>query len=69
MTDYFFSLAPIELRRLQRIFDLSRQFVVELETHPYEPAEYSFLTKGRIRELLGHCRVARRYDMGWNENQ
>jgi len=70
LTDFFFSLHPLEpAGRLQRIFDLSRQFIVEVETHPYEPAEYSFLTQGRIPEVLGHSRVARRYNTGWNENQ
>ena len=45
LTDFFFSLPPLEPRaRLERIFFLARQFVVELETHPINPAEYRFLT-------------------------
>lgn len=49
LTDFFFSLAPIEpLDRLQRIFDLSREHVVELETHPVNLEEYRFLTGGEI---------------------
>ncbi len=49
LTDFFFSLAPIEPRdRLQRIFELSREHVVELETHPVNPEEYHFLTGGEI---------------------
>jgi hypothetical protein len=49
LVDFFFSLAPIEpASRLQRIFSLARQFVVEIETHPIQPDEYRFLTAGGI---------------------
>ena len=49
LTDYFFSLPPMEpIERLQRICSLSREFVVELETHPVNPDEYQFLTNGAI---------------------
>jgi chitin disaccharide deacetylase len=69
LTDFFFSLHPLEpTKRLQRIIDLSRQFVVEVETHPYEPAEYSFLTGGGIRKLRGNCPVAPRFDIGLGED-
>jgi len=69
LTDFFFSLHPLEpAGRLQRIFDLSRQFIVEVETHPYEPAEYSFLTGGGIRKLRGNCPVAPRFDIGLRED-
>jgi len=43
LTDYFFSLAPIELPRIEKIFSLARQFTVEVETHPVNPREYTFL--------------------------
>lgn len=49
LTDFFFSLPPFEPpQRLQRIFSLARQSVVELETHPVNPEEYRFLTGGEI---------------------
>jgi len=49
LVDFFFSLPPIEPPgRLQRIFSLARQFVVEVETHPVETEEYRFLTSGEI---------------------
>jgi predicted glycoside hydrolase/deacetylase ChbG (UPF0249 family) len=49
LTDFFFSLEPVEPRdRLQRIFELSREHVVELETHPVSREEYLFLTGGEI---------------------
>jgi hypothetical protein len=68
LRDFFFSLHPLEpTGRLQRIFDLSRQFAVEVETHPYEPAEYSFLTGGGIRKLRGPWSVAPRFDIGLRE--
>src|SRR5262249_54571318 len=69
LTLFFFPSPPLPPpERLHRIFALSRQFVVEVETHPYEPAEYAFLTNGGIRELARNCPVAPRYDLGMNEN-
>jgi predicted glycoside hydrolase/deacetylase ChbG (UPF0249 family) len=48
-TDFFFSLPPLQPpARLQKIFDLARQFVVELETHPINPDEFRFLTQRQI---------------------
>jgi hypothetical protein len=47
LVDYLFSLAPVEpADRLQRIVSLARHAVVELETHPVNPDEYRFLTRG-----------------------
>jgi tryptophan synthase alpha subunit len=44
LTDYFFSLAPLEPReRLERIISLAGQFVIEVETHPVNEAEHRFL--------------------------
>jgi predicted glycoside hydrolase/deacetylase ChbG (UPF0249 family) len=49
LTDLFFSLPPMEPRqRLQRIFAASQDFIVELETHPVNPAEHRFLAGGEI---------------------
>ena len=49
LVDHFFSLAPLEPPiRLQRIFALARQGVVEVETHPVGHEEYRFLTDGEI---------------------
>jgi hypothetical protein len=57
IVDFFFSLTPLEpAARWQRILSLARQFVVEVETHPVEPAEYRFLASG---ELLLHAREFR----------
>ena len=57
IVDFFFSLTPLEPAvRWQRILSLARQFVVEVETHPVEPAEYRFLASG---ELLPHVREFR----------
>jgi len=67
LTDFFFSLEPLAPpERLQRIFDLSRRFVVEVENHACEPAEYLFLTHGGIRELVGDCPIAPRFEIGWS---
>ena len=49
LVDFFFSLPPLERpNRLQRIFSLARQSVVEIETHPVNPNEYRFLMDGEI---------------------
>jgi predicted glycoside hydrolase/deacetylase ChbG (UPF0249 family) len=55
ITDYFFSLTPIEPQRIEKIFSLVRQFTVEVETHPVNPEEYGFLLGG---ELLGRLQVS-----------
>jgi chitin disaccharide deacetylase len=52
LADYFFSLAPLQPEdRLQRIFSLSRDHVVEVETHPVNQDEYQFLTEGGLARL------------------
>jgi predicted glycoside hydrolase/deacetylase ChbG (UPF0249 family) len=62
LTDFFFSLTPLQPEsRLQRIFSLAQQFVVEVETHPVSPEEYRFLTGGEIFRLTGHVQIAPRY--------
>jgi predicted glycoside hydrolase/deacetylase ChbG (UPF0249 family) len=62
VADRFFSLPPLEpLSRLQAIFSLARQFVVEVETHPVNPEEYRFLAGGEILRWAGDCRIAPRY--------
>jgi predicted glycoside hydrolase/deacetylase ChbG (UPF0249 family) len=48
LTDYFFSLPPLEPVRLQRIFALSQQAIVEVEAHPVRPEEYKFLLEGGV---------------------
>jgi hypothetical protein len=49
VSDYLFSLAPLEpARRLQRIFSLAREHVIEVETHPVQPEEYRFLMRGEV---------------------
>ena len=54
VTDHFFSLPPFEpTSRLQRIFGLAQQFVVEVETHPVHPREYQLLAGGEIFRLTG----------------
>jgi hypothetical protein len=59
LTDFFFSLSPIEpASRLQRIFTLARKSVVEVEAHPEKFDEYSFLTGGEILSLAGELRIA-----------
>jgi len=62
VVDFFFSLAPLEpAERLQRIFSLSSQFVVEVETHPVNLDEYRFLAEGGIFRQFGDLSIAPRF--------
>lgn len=59
LTDFFFSLPPLEpAERLHRIFALASQSVVEVESHPVSPEEYRFLAGGEIFGRTGAVRVA-----------
>jgi predicted glycoside hydrolase/deacetylase ChbG (UPF0249 family) len=58
LTDFFFALPPIEPEsRLQSIFSLARQSVVEMETHPINAEEYRFLERGEIFRWTGSTRL------------
>lgn len=49
LADSLFSLAPLEPPgRLQQIFSLARDHVIELETHPVQREEYEFFMSGEI---------------------
>lgn len=58
MTDYFFSLPPLQPEtRLLRIAMLARDWVVEVEAHPVNPSEYQFLTQGGVAQFAEGVRV------------
>lgn len=62
LVEFFFALEPLEpVARLERIFSLARQSVVELETHPVNPSEYEFLTGGQIFRMTGDLPIAQRF--------
>jgi chitin disaccharide deacetylase len=59
LADFFISLAPLEpADRLERIYSLARQFVVELETHPVQPEEYRYLVSEEMLRQIGDTRIA-----------
>jgi chitin disaccharide deacetylase len=59
MTDFFFSLSPLEpASRLERIFALARKFVVEVESHPENIEEYEFLLEDKLFSPNGNLKVA-----------
>jgi len=59
LTDFFFSLAPLApSARLDRIFSLARHSIVEVETHPLNPEEYTFLAGGGIFNQIGGPGIA-----------
>jgi len=59
VTDYFFNLAPLEPRdRLDGIFSLATESIVEVETHPGVLEEYIFLTSGEMFRHLGDVTIA-----------
>ena len=62
LVDFFFSLPPLEPpSRLQRIFSLASEFMVEVETHPVRSDEYSFLMGEEILRLTANTRIAPRF--------
>jgi chitin disaccharide deacetylase len=62
LVDFLFSLPPLEpADRLERIFSLAREHVVELETHPANPDEYRFLARGEILGWLRGVSIAPRF--------
>jgi predicted glycoside hydrolase/deacetylase ChbG (UPF0249 family) len=62
LTDFFFSLTPLKPEsRLQQMFSLARQFVVEIETHPVNPEEHRFLMGGEIFQFTVNCGIAPRF--------
>jgi predicted glycoside hydrolase/deacetylase ChbG (UPF0249 family) len=59
LTDYFFSIAPVENReRLGYVFSLATHFVVEVETHPAALDEYTFLASGDIFRVFPCITIA-----------
>lgn len=65
LTDFFFSLTPFEPpERLRQIFSLSQRFVVEVETHPAEQAEYLYLTGSEFVRLAEALPLATYYERG-----
>lgn len=49
LVDCLYNLSPLEPARLERILKLATEHVVELETHPINPAEYEFLMGDGLR--------------------
>lgn len=63
LVDYFFALPPLSPPdRLEKIFALARDFVVEVETHPVHNEEYRFLTGGDIFRIAGDMPISRGFD-------
>lgn len=59
MTDFFFSLAPVEpIERLRRIFGLCSGRVLELETHPVNEDEFQFLISGALAAKITDLQIA-----------
>ena len=64
IVDFLFPLAPLEPRtRLENIRLLARDFVVEVETHPVNADEYSFLTEGEAGRWAGEVPIATRFEL------
>jgi chitin disaccharide deacetylase len=68
LVDFLFSLLPFDaVERMQRIFNLSREFVVELETHPAVPEEYRFLVGDTILSELESVGIASHGSRPWEK--
>ncbi len=64
LVDYLFSLLPLEpASRLQRVVNLARRHVVELETHPINPEERSFLLGGCISHVDRDLTIATSFNL------
>jgi YdjC-like protein len=60
LTDYFFALPPLVPQNgIDQIFSIARRSVVELETHPVNPDEFRFLTRGEMLREKGDLQIAR----------
>lgn len=64
LTDYFFSLPPLEPEsRLDSILSFARRSVTEVETHPVNEDEYRFLTGEGVTRWAGQMPIARQFDV------
>ena len=64
VADFLFSVIPFEPpARLKQIISLAGHSIVEVETHPADPAEYRFLAGGEIFRLAGNSPIARGYEI------
>jgi chitin disaccharide deacetylase len=62
LVDGLYSLLPLEpLSRLQKIVARARYQVIELETHPINPEERSFLMGAGIFQVIGNVPIAQRF--------
>lgn len=64
LADFFFSLPPLEPQsRLQRILSLSRDFAVEVETHPVNAEDHRFLTGDGVERWTAEVPIASRFTL------
>jgi predicted glycoside hydrolase/deacetylase ChbG (UPF0249 family) len=61
ITDFFFSLPPMDPARLTKIFALATDHTVEVECHPANAQEHSFLMTMDVESVLGGVKIARGY--------
>ena len=62
LTDYFFSLPPLEPRsRIDEICSIARRAVVEVETHPVNREEHQFLMGGEFLRIIGNLQIAKTF--------
>jgi predicted glycoside hydrolase/deacetylase ChbG (UPF0249 family) len=61
LTDYFVSLEPVDPTRLQQIFSRARNGVIEVETHPVNPQEYSFLRSDAVVRACAGITISSEY--------
>jgi len=59
LVDFLFPLAPVNaVNRLQKIFSVAREAVIEVETHPVNHDEFRFLTSGELCRLVADLQVS-----------
>ncbi len=51
-TDFLFNISPIKPERIEAIVRRSKSAIVELEVHPEEPKEYTYLMSDEYRLMI-----------------
>ncbi len=70
LQDCLFALTPLDRPgRLERLIAMARSHVVEIETHPVQPDEFSFLTGGAFFRLAEGTAIGPHTAVAWSRSQ
>ena len=63
IADYFFDLIPLDPARLGKIVSLGRDHNIEVECHPADPEQYTFLMRGGVASACPGASTAPAYTL------